>query len=324
MVRLGGAVVALLTLGYVIWAASHRPERPLHIAINPWPGFEFAPLAQTKGFFQEEGVEVHLVEMASLSDSRRAFELGQVDGFFGTPVEWIVAEAHSTRRGAAVLVADASEGADVILARRSISTIADLQGKRVGLERGSLHVLVLAEAMRSIGGSIEDIEIVHLSALEAGLAFRDGEIDAVVSYPPFSLDIVASGDAHTVFSTREIPGRVVDLLIIDASLLDARADELARISRAYFRAQRFAAEHPQQALPIMAARQRISVEAFTQSLADGLRLIGEAEQSAYLKPGGTLDGILSATREALIMVGEIESPHPLATGSDDDEGRSSP
>ncbi len=330
--RLGAAALLVGLFASVLWAAFRPMNRPLHLAINPWPGYEFAPLAEAMGFFADEGVEVHLVEMASLSDSRRAFELGQVDGFFGTPVEWLVAEQHSDRRGTAVLVTDASEGADVILARAPIGSVADLRGKRVGLERGSLHVLILAEALGALGLDLGDVEIVHIPALDATRAFRAGEVDAVVSYPPFSLEVLAGGDAETIFSTSEIPGRVIDLLVFESAIVEARREDIARIRSAYFRAQRFAADHPDRALPIMAARHRLSVEEFTDAL-EGIRLLGEAEQDAYLGTpwggkglrGGTLERIMTATRAALVETGELSGPALVGADSGDSrKGRPAP
>ena len=40
---------------------------PLRVAINPWPGYEFAMLAASQGYFEDEGVEVRLVELSSLA-----------------------------------------------------------------------------------------------------------------------------------------------------------------------------------------------------------------------------------------------------------------
>jgi NitT/TauT family transport system substrate-binding protein len=318
--RLSVCAVIVLFVGFAVRLAFRPVERPLHLAINPWPGFEFAPLAEAKGFFRDEGVEVHLVEMASLSDSRRAFELGQVDGFFCTPVEWIVAEDHADRRATAVLVTDASEGADVILVRDPTLTLDGLAGKRVAIERGSLHVLVLAEALRTVGRTIDEVELVHLPAVDAPDAFRAGEVDAIVTYPPFSIDLRLNGEAHAVFSTREIPGRVIDLLVIEESVARKRSDDISRVRRAFFRAQRYAAEHPADALPIMANRFRLSVEAFAEALHDGIHLVTEEEQTQYLGAGGRLSDIMRMTREVLVAAGEIRSDGDAVTDATDREG----
>jgi NitT/TauT family transport system substrate-binding protein len=219
-----------------------------------------------------------------------------------------------------VLVTDASEGADVILVRDPTLTLDGLAGKRVAIERGSLHVLVLAEALRTVGRTIDEVELVHLPAVDAPDAFRAGEVDAIVTYPPFSIDLRLNGEAHAVFSTREIPGRVIDLLVIEESVARKRSDDISRVRRAFFRAQRYAAEHPADALPIMANRFRLSVEAFAEALHDGIHLVTEEEQTQYLGAGGRLSDIMRMTREVLVAAGEIRSDGDAVTDATDREG----
>ncbi len=59
----------------------------LRVGINPAPGYELNFLAEEKGFFREEGLEVRLVEFTCLADCRRAFERGQVDVLGSTAVQ---------------------------------------------------------------------------------------------------------------------------------------------------------------------------------------------------------------------------------------------
>ncbi|MGH8187799.1 MAG: ABC transporter substrate-binding protein, partial [Steroidobacteraceae bacterium] len=66
--RLAAAAAAILGL------ASCAPyDPPLRIALIRWPPFEYMHLAQEKGFFAEEGVEVRLIEFVAVNDTQRAF-----------------------------------------------------------------------------------------------------------------------------------------------------------------------------------------------------------------------------------------------------------
>ena len=87
------AVVALsLNLGCF-------PEKPasFRLGIIPWPGYEFLYLAQGKGFYHDEGLEVRIVEFDSLSDARRAYERGQIDALGTTVIEVLQARDTSSR-----------------------------------------------------------------------------------------------------------------------------------------------------------------------------------------------------------------------------------
>lgn len=76
------------------------PFAALRVGISPWPGFELIYLAQEQGYFREEGLEVRLLEFSSLSDTRRAYERGQVDIMACTVIE--VLQAHDQEIDAAV------------------------------------------------------------------------------------------------------------------------------------------------------------------------------------------------------------------------------
>ncbi len=62
------ASVTLAILG----GCAEEPAPPIRIGTNPWPGYEFLHLADELGYFEEEGVEVRLVELTSNGDVRRA------------------------------------------------------------------------------------------------------------------------------------------------------------------------------------------------------------------------------------------------------------
>ena len=84
------------------------PEKPaaLRVGLNPWPAYEFLYLAQEKGFYRAEGIEVRLVEFNSLSDARRAYERGQINVLASTVIEVLQARDNSPRSPQIVQVVD--------------------------------------------------------------------------------------------------------------------------------------------------------------------------------------------------------------------------
>ncbi|MFO0376289.1 MAG: ABC transporter substrate-binding protein [bacterium] len=264
-----------------------RTSPPLRVALNPWPGYEFASLAAELGYFEEEGVKVRLVELSSLSDCRRAFERHQVDGMFSTLVEVLLSQQQSGLPSEIALVADASEGADVILAREDLPDLASLKGRRIAVEDASINEVILLRALQSAGMALADVQVLHMAALEMPRAFAEGRIDAAVSYPPMSLQLLSLG-AHTIFCTRTMPGVILDVLAFHRDTATNRPDDIAAFGRAFFRAMEYAEQNPQKALTLMAARQGITADQFREVLSGGIRLIGAAEQRGYLSPGGRL------------------------------------
>ena len=290
--------VLILLAGLWIDSGSDTGEGPLRVAINPWPGYEFAALARELGFFEEEGVQVHLVELSSLSDARRAFDRGQVHGMFATIVEVLLSNRESDRYGKITLVTDYSNGADVILASPDIRTLSELRGRRIAIEPGSLNELMLLRALAAAGLSRQDVHEVGMSAMEMPRAFLEGRIDAAICYPPYSLEI-ARGVATEVFSSRDIPGVVLDVLAFDAQTVAERPDDIAAFNRAFFRAQDYAVSHPAQAQAIMAARQGISADEFQTAMTTRVTVLTREEQAEYLVPGHRLDQVLQVVNADL-------------------------
>ncbi len=299
-------LLAVVCVGSLLWrGVGQARSEPLRVAINPWPGYEFATLAREKGFFAEEGVDVRLLELSSLGDCRRTFERGQADGFFGTVTEVLESREQSTRQAQISMVVDFSDGADVVLAGPGIDGVSVLAGKKVGIENGSLNAFVLSRALEQSGLAWEDVEVVHLASIDMPKALASGEVAAVVTYPPMSLEIQRTGTGHAIFTSQSIPGEVVDVLSFDEKTLRTRGKDVAAFHRAFHRAQDYAAEHPEESYRIMAARQRITSEEFRQALTDGIRMLGRQDQQAFLGPRGSLREVVATTDRVLRQVGQL-------------------
>jgi NitT/TauT family transport system substrate-binding protein len=297
-------LLALATL--LLPGCSRPPAAALRIGINAWPGHEFLYLAQEKGFYRAEGVEVQIIEFSSLSDCRRAYERGQVDAMAATMVEVLQAREQSTRSPQVVRVVDYSNGADVILARPGINSCAELKGKRIGVELASLGVYVLARGLEMGGLSLADVETVSMDQMAMEEAMRKGELDAIVTYPPASVKLLRDTPAITVFSTADIPGEVVDVIAVEAGINAQRPEDVAKLLRAFDRAISYTAQNPTDAHRIMAKREGITPEEFAEALTKGVKLLTVADQEAYLTPGGKISAVIDASDRILRQSGQIK------------------
>lgn len=302
------------TMGLSLFAAcflggcAKQSGEPIRIGINAWPGYEFLYLAQEKGFYKEEGVAVRLVEFNSLSDARRAYERGQIDGLGTTVVEVLQAREYSRRSPQIVQVLDYSDGADMLLTQPGITNGAGLRGKRVGVELASLGVYVLTRALEKHGLKLADIEPVSIDQMTMENQFHSGKLDAVVTYPPTTLKLLRADKAHRFFTTAEIPGEVVDVLAFEAALCRERADDISKVLRAFRKALNYEKKNPDDAHAIMARREGITPAEFREALTDGVKLLRPEDQMDYLKSGGKLTKVIDATDRALREAHQINGP----------------
>ena len=287
---------------------SHRASGPLRIGINAEPGYEFAYLAQVRGLYAREGVNVRLVQFDCLSDSRRAFERGQLDGYFGTVFEVLQARANSGRSPRIVRVLDRSKGYDVVLGGPRARNVAALKGRRVGVEAGSMNVYLLSRALERHGLDLRAVTLVDLPPSKMGGALGRDEVDAVVTYPPASSAIEISGVARPIFSSSDIPGEVVDIVAFDALTLSRRGADVKAFLRAYDAAVAWSAGNSERAYAIMADREGLSPFEFKESLDQGLELLSPSSQSEYFGPGGVLPHIIRATSRVLQATGQVRQP----------------
>ncbi len=312
--RLRPAVVALASLllagvlGVSMPGCAMSGPKPLRVGINPWPGYEFVYLAQEQGFFAARGVEVRLVEFTSLSDTRRAFEWGQIDVMGTTVVEVLQAADQSTRTPQIVRVVDYSSGADVILAKPGIDSVRELAGKRVGVELGSVAVYVLARALATAGLTLQDVTLLPMDSFTMEDRFRQHDVQAIVTYPPSSVALLRDGVGHVVFTTAGMPGDVLDVLSVDAALAQARPEQIHRFLAAFDDATAFAGTAPAEATRVMAAREGLAADEFRDVVAQGITLVRVSDQDVYFGPGGRLTAVIDDTSRVLRAIGHLSGP----------------
>jgi len=296
------AVAALLPNA----GCSLKKPAALRVGINAWPGYEFLYLAQEMGYYREEGLDVRLVEFNSLSDARRAYERGQINMIATTVIEVLQVRDLSLRSPQIVQVVDYSDGADVILTRAGITNGAGLRGCRVGVELASLGVYVLVRCLDQSGLSLSDIRMTSMNQASMADAFRKGEMDAIVTYPPTSTMLLRDTKAERIFSSADIPGEVLDVLAVEEDLITRRPKDIAKLLHAYYRAVLYTQQNPSQAYRVMAEREGITPEEFRAALAEGIHLLSAADQADYLQSGGKLAGVIDNADRILRQSGQIK------------------
>lgn len=281
-------------------SASNRAE-PLTVVVNPWPGYSFIYLAEDLGYFREEGISVRLVELESLADGRRVFEQGRADLLCGTLVELLlISESRPDLPVSAIAVTDYSCGADVLLARDTIRSVADLRGRRVGLEPESLDALCALLALSSADLTLDDIHVVPMAQSEMAAAMRQGALDAAQLYPPVSSEVERLPGVHRLWDTSSAPEIVVDVLIAQQRAVVQRRDEMQAFLRAFRRAQRFYEERPEEALRRIASRTRMTASEVQDAVSKTQLVPMTADEQRRLFQKGRLSASVEQTVAALM------------------------
>jgi len=221
------------------------------VGVSDWPGWVAWYVAEQKGFFKKNGADVKLVWFANYTDSISALSSGQLDANSQTWSDTLGPLAKGLKLKA-VLVNDNSAGNDALMVSPKIKSFADLKGKSVALEQYSISHFVLATALAKNGMKPADVKIVNLSAGDAAAAFLAGRVDAAVVWNPWVNTIQQSGKGRALFTSKDMPGLIPDLLVAQDKAIQGKRKDLVGMVRAWFDAEKFIREQPDEAARIMA------------------------------------------------------------------------
>lgn len=295
MRRAGRTLRALLA---ALIVSSCTPESPalLRIGTSVWPGYEPLYLARDLNYL-DSGV-VRLVEYPSASEVMRSFRNGAIEAATLTLDEaLLLLQNYADIR--VILVLDVSHGADVILGKPYLKNIQEIAGRRVGVENTALGAFVLSRALQQAKLSRGDIRVVSLPVSDHERAYHEDAVDAVVTFEPVRTRLLKAG-ARLLFDSTQIPGEIVDVLVVRRDALDAHASQINNLVSAWFRAVAYLRTHPHDAARRMAKREGVSSAEFLDALR-GVR-IPDQEENRRLLTGNSPLLVESARKLAASMI----------------------
>jgi NitT/TauT family transport system substrate-binding protein len=247
----------------------------IKVGYSDWPGWVAWAIAEQQGFFKRHGAAVKLVWFPNYSDSIAALSSGQVDANCQTWSDTMAPLAKGIPLKV-VLVNDNSAGNDAVMAGPKVKSFADLKGKTVALEEFSVSHFLLVTGLTKNKMSAKDVKIVNLSAGDAAAAFLAGRVDAATVWNPWVNKIELSGKGRALFSSKEIPGLVPDLLVAQEKSVAAHRKDFVGMVKAWYDVEKFIRENPDEAVKIMSKIVGLTPEEYKVFL-PGTRFFGEKE-----------------------------------------------
>jgi NitT/TauT family transport system substrate-binding protein len=244
-------------------ACSEEIDPPMRLGANVWIGYEPLSLAEHQGYINPESIR--LVEFLSASEVIRAFRNQALEAAALTLDEALLL-SESNIPIQIILVTDVSVGADAIISKPEFKSVEDLLGKRVGVESGAVGAYMLSRALEINNLKPEQIEVVNLPVNEHENAYRNNKVDAVVTFEPTCSKLLAIG-ANELFTSREIPYEIIDVIVIHKDFLDKYRENLRGLINAWFQALEYLQDHPRAAVKIMSQRMHISSDNLLASYA---------------------------------------------------------
>ncbi|WP_292742093.1 putative urea ABC transporter substrate-binding protein, partial [Methylophaga sp. UBA2687] len=121
----------------------------------------------------------------------------------------------------ALIIGDFSNGNDGIVLKGADKKLADIKGQRVNLVELSVSHYLLARALDSVDMSERDVTVVNTSDADLVGVFNASDVTSTVTWNPLLSEITAIPDTTKVFDSSDIPGEIIDLLVVNSETLEA-------------------------------------------------------------------------------------------------------
>ncbi|HEX6469581.1 MAG TPA: ABC transporter substrate-binding protein [Streptosporangiaceae bacterium] len=231
--------------------------RPITLGFSAWPGWFPWQVAKEEGLFEKNGINVDLKYYDNYTDSLTALTNGDIDANSQTLNDTLSSITDGSRE-VIVLVNDNSTGNDQIIARPGIKSVADLKGKTVAAEDGTVDHYLLMLALRKAGLRPTDVNFEPMATDAAADALVSGKVDAVGVFAPFTTAALKRPGSKAIATSKNFPGAIPDHLVVTHSLLDQHPDQVQALVKTWFDTQQWIAKHKNQAIAIMAKRAGVS------------------------------------------------------------------
>ena len=272
-------IVAAVLLLLLLAACDKTPTPPMTFGANLWPGYEPVYLARELGYFS--AVNLRLAEYGSASEVQQAFRKHELH-LAAVTLDEALQLSRDIPDLKIVLLLDASNGADVILAQPGITDMKQLQGRRVGVENTVQGAYFLNLALRSAGMQAGQVETVSLPVAEQEAAFRAHKVDALVTSEPLRTRLLEAG-AQAVFDSSRVPGKVLDVLVTRDDDMGRYHNEMVELVQGWQRALEYLKAEPGKATQIMSRHEHIDAAQFGRAM-KGIELLG-MQRNRELLPG---------------------------------------
>lgn len=288
-----------------------KPEAgTFRMGIEPWLGYGPWRIAEAKGIFKKNGLDVKITNFQTDDQINSAFASGKIDG---TNVA-----THTALRFVAqglplkaVLLEDVSLKADAILAGSDINSVKQLKGKKVAYEEGTTSDILLAYALSQNGMSKDDIESVPIPASDAGTAFLAGRVPVAVTYEPYlTTALQKDKNAKLLYTAGEDPGLVGDVFAVSEDTIANKPGQVAALIKSWNEAVEYYNAHPEEGQAII-TKAVGSKPGELKTAFEGVKLYDLAENKKQLAPDGeyvtkTIEDVYTAANDVGLIEGDVD------------------
>jgi len=201
-----------------------EPRTEFSIGWSIYAGWMPWPYAQQTGIVKKwadkYGIKINVVQVNDYVESINQYTAGKFDGVTVTNMDALTIPAAGGKDTSAIIVGDYSNGNDGIVLKGA-NDLRAIKGKQVNLVELSVSHYLLARALSTVGMGLTDVATVNTSDADIVGAFSSPDAKAAVAWNPQLSVMKGVPGAHQVFDSSQIPGEILDLMVVDTATLKA-------------------------------------------------------------------------------------------------------
>lgn len=310
------AAVALLSAAFSASAAT-----PLKIGLTTWIGYAPFYVAEGMDMFKKYDLKVTLQTFSDPAMLPSAMSSKAVDGSLMTYDQVIGANAQG-QDFKVVMPIDYSNGGDAVLATMGIKKITDLKGKKVAYAPLSPSDFLISYALKINGMSDKDIVPVNMTPEAIPSAMASGAVPAGTTYEPNVSQILALDGGkkfHVIYSSKEAPGLIADVLVFDAEHIKKNGKEITALIKAYLDGLAYMQKKPAEAAEIIGKAIGVSGKEVLEQLTGVYSIPFKEMQKPFAQGKDTKSYYVSGEviNEILLKSGQISKKVAISSTLDD-------
>ncbi len=237
----------------------------IYVGWMPWGYLEDSGIMDK--WADKYGIDVEIVQINDYVESINQYTAGQFDGVSATNMDTLSIPAGGGVDTTALIVGDYSDGNDAIIVKGD-GDLASLAGKPVNLVELSVSHYLLARGLDSVGLSEADLDsVINTSDADMIAAFSTDEVEAVVTWNPLVSTILEDPSAAKLFDSSNIPGEIIDLMVVNTQTLEANPDFGKALTGAWYEVMGLMAAGDEEVLTAMAEASGTDLAGYNAQLA---------------------------------------------------------
>ncbi|MEL7182836.1 MAG: putative urea ABC transporter substrate-binding protein [Pseudomonadota bacterium] len=251
----------------------------IYVGWMPWGHLEDSGIMDK--WADKYGIDVEIVQINDYVESINQYTAGAFDGVSATNMDTLSIPSGGGVDTTALIVGDFSNGNDAVIVKGD-GDLTSLADKPVNLVELSVSHYLLARALDSVDLREADLaSVINTSDADMIAAFATDDVQAVVTWNPLVSTILEDPQASKLFDSSDIPGEIIDLMVVNTETLAANPDFGKALAGAWYEVMGLMAAGDEAVLTAMAEASGTDLAGYQAQLASTEMFYDPADAVAF-------------------------------------------